>query len=260
MRVVVTGAAGRIGRAVHAGLTARGHDVVGLDQADAAGVTRLDASDTLAMTPLFEACDAVVHLAGFAGEGSFETAVHSHIRTTHAVLEAMRIAGVPRIVYASSAHAVGFAPSGSELSIDTRPRPDTFYGVAKVAAEALCSLYADRYDIAAACLRIGAFLERPTSRRHLAIWLSPGDAVRLVDACLTAPDLSYAVVYGVSANTRAWWDLEPGRKLGYHPEDDAETYAPDVLSQPETEHDRFGARHAGGSFCAVPDYLRETSR
>ena len=42
--------------------------------------------------------------------------------------------GVPRIVYASSNHAVGHTPRTDRLSVDTRPRPDTFYGVGKVAA------------------------------------------------------------------------------------------------------------------------------
>ncbi|HEU4542662.1 MAG TPA: NAD(P)-dependent oxidoreductase [Jiangellaceae bacterium] len=254
MRTVVTGAAGNIGRTVSYGLRERGHDVVALDQVRADGMERVDVSDILAMAPLVEGADAVVHLAGYADEGSLQTALHTHVHTTHAVLEAMRRTGVPRIVYASSAHAVGFTPSGRELSVHTRPRPDTFYGVGKVAAEALCSLYVDRYGLTAACLRIGAFVDRPHSRQHLAIWLSPGDAVRLVEACLTAPELTFAVVHGISANTRRWWDLEPGRVLGYHPEDDAEVYAADIEVEPESEQDRFEARYVGGRFCAPYGY------
>ena len=44
----------------------------------------------------------------------------------------------------------------------------------------------------------------------------------MVEAALTAPSPGYAVLYGISANTRAWWDLEPGLRLGYDPHDDAE--------------------------------------
>ena len=91
------------------------------------------------------------------------------------------------------------------------PRPDTYYGVGKVATEALGSLYHDRYGMQVAALRIGTFRDRPVSRRHLSTWLSPDDLCRLVDAMLRAPDLGFAVVYGISANTRRWWDLEPGR-------------------------------------------------
>ncbi len=86
-----------------------------------------------------------------------------------------------------------------------------------MAAEALLSLYADRYGLDAVCTRIGSFLPQPETRRGLSTWLSHDDAVRMFDACLTAPDPGFAVLYGVSANTRGWWDLEPGRALGYHP-------------------------------------------
>lgn len=254
MRVVITGAAGNIGRTVSARLREQGHEVVALDQVRAAGVVRVDVSNTLELTPLVDGADAVVHLAGYPEEGSLQTALHTHVNTTHSVLDAMRCTGVPRIVYASSGHAVGFTPSTGELKVDARPRPDTLYGVGKVAAEALCSLYVDRFGLAAACLRIGAFLDRPLTRQHLAIWLSPGDATRLVEACLTAPGLTFAVVHGISANTRRWWDLEPGRAVGYHPQDDAETYAADIEAEPESEQDRFEARFAGGPFCAPYDY------
>ena len=61
--------------------------------------------------------------------------------------------------------------------------------------------------------------------RNLSTWLSPDDCVRMIDAALTATAPGFAVLYGISANTRAWWDLEPGRALGYDPLDDAEEFA-----------------------------------
>ena len=86
------------------------------------------------------------------------------------------------------------------------------------------SLYADRYGLDAIACRIGSFLPVPETTRNLATWLSPDDCVRMVEACLTATAPGFAVLYGISANTRAWWDLEPGRALGYHPQDDAEEF------------------------------------
>ena len=88
----------------------------------------------------------------------------------------------------------------------------------------------------------------------LATWLSPDDAARLVDACLRAPDLEYAVVYGISANTRGWWDLEPGRALGYAPADDAETFAKEVLAdyEPLPGEDAEGAL-VGGRWTTFSD-------
>src|ERR671911_36067 len=156
VRIAVTGAAGRIGRVVCAGLReGHGQDVVGLDVTRAAGVESVDVRDAEALTPLLAGCDAVVHLASIAGETSFETALDTHLRTTHSVLEAMRHASVPRIAYASSNHAVGFTPRATSVSVDVRPRPDTFYGVGKAAAEALCSLYAARHGLRRAVRDLG---------------------------------------------------------------------------------------------------------
>jgi uronate dehydrogenase len=75
----------------------------------------------------------------------------------------------------------------------------------------LRSLYHDCHRFAVACLRIGSFRGRPTTRRELLTWLSVGDAIRLVDACLRPSDLGLPIVYGISNNTRARWDLAPGR-------------------------------------------------
>jgi uronate dehydrogenase len=170
--------------------------------------------------------------------------------TTAALLDAMVAHGVTRIVYASSNHAVGRTPRphvGTDLlTVDVRPRPDTFYGVAKVAAEALLSLYVDRYGIDAVSARIGSFLPQPETVRSLATWLSHDDAVRMFDAALTTPDPGYAVLYGVSANTRGWWDLEPGRALGYDPQDDAEDFAGQVTA--DEEKDAAEGTHVGGSY------------
>ena len=92
-----------------------------------------------------------------------------------------------------------------------------------------------------ACLRIGTFAERPGDRRALATWLSPDDGARLVDAALRAPDLSFAIAWGVSANTRRQWSLAGGRALGYEPQDDAERFAGELGDPaPGPGHDLVG--------------------
>jgi uronate dehydrogenase len=252
MRVLITGAAGSIGRVVTVGLVDRGHDVVGLDLVplpdgmDIAWHTA-DCTDPDAVADVFaaESLDAVVHLAGNSNEASLPDSLASHTLTTAALLDAMVEHGVRRMVYASSNHAVGRTPRVEVLTTDVRPRPDTFYGVGKVAAEALMSLYADRYGIDAVSCRIGSFLPEPATVRALSTWLSPDDCVRMVEAALTAPAPEFAVLYGISANTRGWWDLEPGRELGYQPQDDAEAYADRVESR---DADRAEASHVGGPF------------
>lgn len=263
MKVLVAGAAGRIGQVVTAGLAERGHDVSGLDLRPAPdGWTGawhpIDCADPAAVAAAVrsEPVDAVVHLAGNPASTSLGEALTSHVVSTAALLDAMVAHRVPRIVYASSNHAVGLTPradaAAGGVGDDVRPRPDTFYGVAKVAAEALLSLYADRHGLDAIACRIGSFRERPATVRQLATWLSPADCVRMVDAALTAPAPGYAVLYGISANTRAWWDLAPGRALGYQPEDDAEAFARSIEARPEDEAE---AAHVGGDW-ATPDFSR----
>ena len=258
MRVTITGAAGGIGSVLMPGLTAAGHDVRGIDRVApgeplaAAMIDRVTVADISAdddaLAGAVAGADAVVHLAAVPHETDFETALDTHVRLTHRVLEQAREAGVRRVVYASSNHAVGFTPRSDLVTDAVRPRPDMYYGVGKVAAEALCSLFHDRYGLEVACLRIGSFLDRPTTRRNLSTWLSPGDAIRLVDACLTAPDLGFAAVYGISANTRNWWDLDSARALGYEPQDDAELWAAEIEAADETEVDELDAAFVGGPY------------
>ncbi|WP_308460686.1 NAD(P)-dependent oxidoreductase [Streptomyces sp. Ru72] len=175
-------------------------------------------------------CRGGVHLAGIAHEDDFAALLHANIDGTYQVFEAARRAGAGRVLYASSNHAVGRHEAPAVLDGAARVRPDTLYGVSKAFGEALGSYYADRHGMAVACLRIGSCFERPTELRHLATWLSPGDAVRLTDALLRAPGLRYATVNGISANTRAWWELNSARALGYKPRDDAERYAAELLA------------------------------
>jgi len=232
------------------GLPAAGHDVGGIDVVAAGDeVVVADLStDSGALGDLMDGADAVVHLAAIAAETDMMAAVDSHIGLTHRVLEAAVADRVPRVVYASSNHAVGFTPRAPMLTVATRARPDSFYGFGKASCEALCSLFHDRHGLAVACLRIGSFRDRPTTRRHLSTWLSPGDTVRLVDACLRAPNLGFAIVYGISRNTRAWWDLSSARALGYEPHDDAEEWAAEIESTPPSDDDDLDGRYVGGDF------------
>jgi uronate dehydrogenase len=255
-RVLVTGAAGAIGTTVSHGL-ARRYQLRAIDlrapEAPYPGEVIIgDCADPATALRAVEGVDAVVHLAGIATEASLPEILHSHVSTTAALLDAMVLHGVPRMVYASSNHAVGMTPAGGTLGADARPRPDTFYGAGKVAAEALLSLYADRYGISSVALRIGSFEAAPTTRRHLATWLSHADCVRMVEAGLAAQFDGLRVIYGISANRDAWWDLEPGRELGYDPQDDASVHEPDIPSRPEDESD---AARVGGLF-ATGEYDR----
>ena len=246
MRVLLTGSEGSIGRVLRAGLD---HEVVGLDLVEGAEHVG-DVTDPAYVAAAVAEVrpDAIVHMAGIPTESSLPAALSSHVLSTAALLDAMVEHGVRRFVYASSNHAVGRTPrADGTVTTSTPPRPDTFYGVSKVAAEALMSLYVDRHGIDAVSCRIGSFLERPETRRNLSTWLSHGDAVRMVEAALTAGD-GFEVIYGISNNTRAWWDLDAARRLGYEPQDDAEDHAAQIEATPETDADRAEAAYVGGPY------------
>jgi uronate dehydrogenase len=257
--VLVTGAAGGIGTLLRGGLPERGWAVRCLDVVPIVETRPgeehvvADAADLAAVVDATRGATAVVHLAGVLGESTWPAILHSHIQTTYAVLEAARRSGVRRVVLASSNHATGFTPRPPEGTLlreqDAPHRPDTYYGVAKATMESLGSLYADRYGLDVVCLRIGSAFPEPTTTRQLSTWLSPADTVSLIDAALTAPAPGFAVVWGVSANTRNWWDLSAARALGYEPQDDAEVYA-EALIEAHGEPDLADPVHArvGGEY------------
>lgn len=196
----------------------------------------------------------MVHLGGISVEDSFANILGSNIEGLHHLYEAVRLEGVRRVVFASSNHAVGFTPltGGGLIGSDVPPRPDTFYGLSKVFGEGLASLYADKYGVETVSIRIGSCVARPCSPRMLATWLSPADCARLVHAGLSAPGVGHTVVNGISANTRAWWDLSSARALGYEPQDDAEVYAAEIIAEHgELDPDSPEARLLGGCFTTV---------
>ena len=255
--ILITGAAGQVGgflrpRLARPGRTLRLLDLAELtpgegEEAVTASVTDMDA--------LVEACrgvDAVIHLGGQATEAPWQRILDVNINGTYTVFEAARRAGVPRVVFASSNHAVGFhTPDEYPLSEDATVLPDTYYGVSKVAGEALGALYHERYGLDVICVRILTCFPEPLNLRVLSTWLSPDDAGRLFEACLTAPEPGYRVVFGVSANTRGGWvSLDGARALGYEPQDDAEVYYEKLIAQhgPLDPADPILA-HLGGDFC-----------
>ncbi|WP_181781687.1 NAD-dependent epimerase/dehydratase family protein [Pseudonocardia pini] len=244
-RVLITGAAGRIGRMLRERLS--GYELRLLDVEPVPGGIAASVTDLEAMVEACAGVDAVVHLGGISGEASWERIRDTNIEGTYCVFEAARRAGVRRVVYASSNHAVGFVPTAPDLPDDLPPRPDTFYGVSKVLGEALGALYHDRHGMDVVCLRIGSCFDEPHDLRGLATWLSPNDCARLVEAALTCEEPGFRTVWGISANTRRVWSLEGGAAIGYHPVDDAEVYAAGLTAGPP-EREEAGRRFVGGAF------------
>jgi uronate dehydrogenase len=262
-RILITGAAGRIGRRMRPRLARPDRVLRLLDTAEMAPAgdgerVELVRGSVTDMTVMEHACDrvdAVVHLAGYRREEPWHRILEVNIGGTYTVFEAARRKGVPRVIFASSTHAAGYAPLAEpEVPDWTYPRPDTNYGVGKVTGEAIGSLYADRYGMSVICVRLGVCYESPGRPQLLDRWLSHDDCARLLDACLTAADPGFKIVWGVSANTRRRLSLAEARLLGYKPHDDSEHLAAELIAeQGEPDPDEPAVRYIGGDWHG-PDF------
>ncbi|MEU0083721.1 NAD(P)-dependent oxidoreductase [Streptomyces sp. NPDC006274] len=263
--VLLTGAAGGLGTLMRGLLPAYGYELRLLDAVPVEGepdAITADLADRAALREAVRGVDAVIHLAGISLEASFDKILRANIEGTYNLYEAVREEGVRRVVFASSNHAVGYVPRpdgeaplapGELIPVETRHRPDTFYGLSKCFGEDLAQLYWDRHGLETVSVRIGSCFSEPTSVRMLSVWMSPGDAARLFHAALTAEDVGHSVVYGSSANTRLWWDLTSARALGYEPQDDSEQYAAKLVAEHgELDPDNPAHAHLGGHFTTDP--------
>lgn len=235
-RWVVTGAAGLVGRALRQALRDRDVRLVSTDvrdvepiDGDGDRVVVLDLADLEGLTAEVEGADGIIHLGGLSDEADFHDLADVNIVGTYHVLEAARRTGVPRVVYASSNRVTGMYPTTTLVDPDMPARPDGFYGVSKVAGEALCRLYADKFGLSTLALRIGSYEGAPGNARERSTWLSPADAVAAFTAAMTTRE-HHAVFYAVSANTDAWWDRSAGERVGFRPADDAAEW--DVEGEP----------------------------
>ena len=195
--------------------------------------------------------DGIVHLGGYSVEGPWPTILNANIIGCYNLFEAAYRAGVQRVVFASSNHAVGFYPRAHTIPVDVTLRPDSRYGVSKAFGEALGALYADKHGLRVTCLRIGNVADAPLDERRLSIWLKPEDLVQLIRIGLEHPDIRFEVFYGASDNAAAWWDNSNAARYGYRPQGQAEVFRDEAMAaQAKLAPDPIGARFQGGPFCS----------
>src|ERR1700756_108077 len=264
--VLITGAGGGIGRSLRETLRGvypilRLSDRVALAPArEGEEIDCTELSDMVAVEKMVAGVDGIVHLGGISGENEWPVILEGNIIGLYNVFEAARRAGVQRIVFATSNHAVGFYPRAETIDHRVVPRPDSRYGVSKAFGEALASLYSDKHGIGVLCTRIGNFGERPIDKRRLSIWISPRDYTQLVRIGLDHPDIRYEIVYGVSKNQSSWNDNTNAARLGYRPQDDSEPSADAVLAAEAGQPaDPIAEHYQGGTFCAA-EYTAGTRR
>ncbi|MEP1206536.1 MAG: NAD(P)-dependent oxidoreductase [Rhizobiaceae bacterium] len=257
-KLVLTGAAGRLGSYLREPLSQMCDELVSTDIADDIGT--LYAGETYAkgdlaslddMMRVLEGAEMVVHMGAYADEGPFEKLLGPNFVGAYNIWEAAYQNGLRRVVYGSSIHAVGMHNKNEFIGTEVRHRPDTFYGLAKCFAEDLGSMYWDKRGLESVHMRILSCAQ-VTNARALGSWLSYDDLIQLTQRCIETPVTGFSVVYGVSNNDRVPVDNSNASFLGYRPKDNAEQFAADILAQePTMDPQDPGHMCHGGPFASV---------
>ena len=258
-KIVLTGAAGRLGSYLREPLSKMASQLLSTDISNDMGslygnetFVKADLAEMSEIKPLMKDADMVVHFGAYVDEGPFEKLWGPNFVGSYNVWESARLAGVKRVIYASSIHAVGMYPRNQFIGVDVPHRPDGFYGLAKCFTEDLGRMYWEKSGLEAVCLRIYS-AAAVVSSRSLSTWLSYDDLIQLVTRAIDTPTVGFTISYGISNNDRAVVDNSAATYLGYKPKDNAEQYADEILanSPPSDPQDLAQMCH-GGPFAATP--------
>jgi len=258
-RIVLTGAAGRLGSYLREPLTKLTDELVSSDIRDDIGKCypgeryfKADLAEFDQINALLDGADMVVHFGAIGDERPFETLLGPNFIGAYNIWEAAYQNKLKRVVYASSIHAVGMHLKNDFIGTDAPHRPDTFYGLAKCFSEDLASLYWDKRGVESVCMRILSCAQ-VSNARALGTWLSYDDLIQLVEKSITAPTTGFTIVYGVSNNDRAPVDNAKAGHLGYRPKDNAEKFATAILAQePPSDPQDPSKMCVGGPFVTTP--------
>lgn len=247
-KVLITGMSGLIGGLLRRHLESEGgYELSALNRSLVEGVEcfQADIADLEAIKPAFVGKDVVVHLAAYLGNQGWEGQLAGNVIGVYNVFEAARLAGVKRVVFASSGNTVrGFerVPPYSDIAAGDYEkvpedfkkithemvRPGQIYGAAKVWGEALGRHFSDVSGMSILCVRIGSVTKdnHPRDTREFSIYLSHRDVSQVLTKCIEAPDdLKYDIFMATSDNKWSYRDLDHTREvLGYAPQDSSDTF------------------------------------
>jgi uronate dehydrogenase len=243
---VITGAAGRIGGQLVEELSKR-HDLCLLDcrpmpgrksvPADLAqeertrGWKRWFSKKSSRWRKSFWSADVVVHLAANRQSlAPWEKVLPDNIQGTWNVIDTATKYRVPRVVFASSNWAVKslerrlapacYLPDGPKIGSDAPPCPVNAYGLSKAFGELTGRMFVDEGRLDAfVAVRIGNYNAKPADDEIVrARWIGVEDIRSLFRRCVEADLKGFHVVYGVSAQTTAPYDLShTGKLLSWSP-------------------------------------------
>jgi len=257
-KLILTGAAGRLGSYLREPLTQLCEELVSSDIVDEIGklypgerYQRADLANYDDIEALLEGADMVVHFGAIGDEAPFEKILGPNIVGAYNIWEAAYRHGLRRVVYASSIHAVGMHKRQDFIGTDAPHKPDTYYGLAKCFAEDLASMYWDKRGVESVCMRILSCAQ-VSNTRALGTWLSYDDLIQLVIRSIDTPTTGFSVVYGVSNNDRTPVDNSNASYLGYRPRDNAEQFAKELLEEAEpADTDDPANMYQGGPFATL---------
>jgi len=227
--VLVTGAAGNVGGRVLAGLR-RHFAVRAFDRVPVAGDATAhfgDLADRAAVDRAVAGIDTVVHLGACPSMDAdfMRDLLKPNVEGLWHMLDAARLAGVKRFVFASSCNVAFGAKELTQLTPETMHVFNP-YGATKALGEVLGRWFFDTHGMEFLAVRIGYFsgryaepgLQQLFLRR---IWLGPRDCARFFQLAVSAPPFGYGVVYACSRAPENYLDLSTARQLiGYEPEED----------------------------------------
>lgn len=257
-RIVLTGAAGRLGSYLREPLSKLADELVSSDIVSDFGklypgekYVKAELAKFDEILNLLIGADMVVHFGAHPDEAPFEQLLGPNFIGAYNIWEAAHRNGLKRVIYASSIHAVGMYPKTEFINTDVPHRPDTFYGLAKCFAEDLGRMYWEKRGLESVHMRILS-CAKVTSARALGTWLSYDDLIQLVTRCIETPVVGCAIIYGISNNDRAPVDNANASFLGFRPKDNAEVFAADILAlEPNIDPQDPGQMCHGGAFAGV---------
>ena len=232
-RVLLTGAAGRIGSFFHDAYTDAYDfsltDIVEPAETKGAPFKQADLSDFDAVRPLCDGIDTVVHLgADPSMDAPWESLLPNNVVATYNVFESARQAGCRRVVYASSINAVLGYPRDQQVHTSQPVYPINLYGATKCWGEALARYYSAAHGLSCLCLRFGAVQDRNSEWIHwdheyVEIIQTLEDNASLIAAAVEAgADVKFGNFHGISDNRYKRLDMTDTKAiLNYTPQDDA---------------------------------------
>lgn len=260
LKVLVTGATGQVGYMVYSRLLSQPdrYEVFGVDKKvqpservpgdwnlnlPEQSFKACDLSDFGAVSEAVQGMDAVAHLGADPEGREWPSVLNNNVIGTYNVFEASRLAGVKRVVGASSIMVSeghrdqepyrammerrhDDIPEEFEMISPQIPaEPRGIYAASKVWLESLARVYSNTHGMSCLCIRIGQVeRDRPRPPQGADIYVSQRDITQIWEKAITAPDdLRFGIFYGMSNNQYRWTNISDAQELlGYEPEDRAE--------------------------------------